>query len=91
MLARIPSATSVLIRRRLTRFLSSRATSVLSELDIPTSDSVELSGVYDGSWGGTGDLFESVCPATGEVLARVRSVCFLLVTQTGMDCDRLAM
>ncbi|KAL5514869.1 hypothetical protein ACEPAG_2185 [Sanghuangporus baumii] len=75
-LARSPSRGPViLLRNRLstTRCLSSRASGVLGALDIPTSDGVELSGVYDGTWGGSGEVFESVCPATGEVLARVRS------------------
>jgi aldehyde dehydrogenase family 7 protein A1 len=57
------------------RALSSRATAVLSALDIPTGDATELPGVYDGTWGGSGEVFESRCPATGEVLARVKSVC----------------
>ncbi|OBZ76139.1 Alpha-aminoadipic semialdehyde dehydrogenase [Grifola frondosa] len=57
--------------RPLTRFLSNRASTVLSALDIPTAS--ELHGVYDGEWCGSGDIFESVCPATGEVLAHVRS------------------
>lgn len=30
--------------------------------------------MYDGEWGGSGDILESVCPTTGEVLARVQSV-----------------
>ncbi|TFK53127.1 NAD-aldehyde dehydrogenase [Heliocybe sulcata] len=54
------------------RGLSSRASTVLSSLDIPTA-SQELPGVYDGSWKGSGDIFESTCPTTGEVLARVKS------------------
>ncbi|KAH8104450.1 NAD-aldehyde dehydrogenase [Phellopilus nigrolimitatus] len=57
------------------RVLSSRASAVLSALDLPTTGAsgAELPGVYDGRWAGSGDLLESVCPATGEVLARVRS------------------
>ena len=54
------------------RALSSRASAVLGALDIPTAQ--EVPGVYDGAWSGSGDVFESVCPATGEVLARVQSV-----------------
>lgn len=77
-LARIPSRGPFLLRNRFanlnTRCLSSRASSVLNALDLPASDAAELPGVYDGAWGGSGELFESVCPATGEVLARVRSV-----------------
>lgn len=74
----------LLVRRTLGKFstpplsrrLSSRATAVLSALDIPTT-TVELPGVYDGEWKGSGEVFESVCPATGEVLARIKSVsCF---------------
>ncbi|KAH7928382.1 succinate-semialdehyde dehydrogenase [Leucogyrophana mollusca] len=53
------------------RTLSSRASGILSSLDIPTS--AEIPGVYDGQWKGTGDIMESVCPTTGEVLARVQS------------------
>lgn len=54
----------------LARALSSRASAVLGALDIPTTDAVP--GVYDGAWAGSGELFESVCPTTGEVLARVQ-------------------
>lgn len=46
---------------------------MLSALDIPTTPS-ELPGVYDGEWKGSGEVFQSVCPATGEVLAHVKSV-----------------
>jgi aldehyde dehydrogenase family 7 protein A1 len=60
---------------RLARPLSSRASAVLDALDIPTSGTAEVSGVYDGAWGGSGDILESRCPATGEVLARVKTVC----------------
>ena len=59
------------------RTLSSRASAVLSALDIPTN--TDLPGVYDGLWGGTGDVLESVCPTTGEVLARVTSVSTVLI------------
>jgi aldehyde dehydrogenase family 7 protein A1 len=55
-----------------TRCLSSRSSSILSSLGISTT--TELPGVYDGQWRGSGDIFESVCPTTGEVLARVKSV-----------------
>ncbi|KAG2130011.1 NAD-aldehyde dehydrogenase [Suillus cothurnatus] len=54
------------------RSLSTRASAILSSLDIPVG-AAELPGVYDGQWSGSGDVLESVCPATGEVLARVRS------------------
>jgi aldehyde dehydrogenase family 7 protein A1 len=55
------------------RSLSTRASAILSSLDIPVG-AAELPGVYDGQWYGSGDVLESVCPTTGEVLARVRSV-----------------
>ncbi|KAI1787278.1 NAD-aldehyde dehydrogenase [Ganoderma leucocontextum] len=64
-------ALSSLRRTPLARGLSSRASAVLSALDIRTE--TELQGVYDGEWAGSGDLLESVCPTTGEVLARVKS------------------
>lgn len=63
-----------LARARLTRGLSSRASAILSSLDIPTGDATELPGVYDGTWTGSGEVLESRCPTTGEVLARVKSV-----------------
>jgi hypothetical protein len=56
------------------RCLSSRAKAVLSALDLPTDDKTELAGVYDGTWFGSGELLESRCPATGEVIGRVRAV-----------------
>ena len=59
----------------LSRRLSSRASAVLSALDIPTTPT-ELPGVYDGEWKGSGEVFQSVCPATGEVLAHVKSVSY---------------
>ena len=59
----------------LSRRLSSRASAVLSALDIPTTPA-ELPGVYDGEWKGSGEVFQSVCPATGEVLAHVKSVSY---------------
>jgi aldehyde dehydrogenase family 7 member A1 len=59
----------------LSRRLSSRASAVLSALDIPTTPT-ELPGVYDGEWKGSGEAFQSVCPATGEVLAHVKSVSY---------------
>ncbi|KAI0827420.1 NAD-aldehyde dehydrogenase [Trametes gibbosa] len=58
-------------RTFLSRALSSRASAVLSTLDLHSSR--ELSGVYDGEWRGSGEVLESVCPTTGEVLARVQS------------------
>jgi hypothetical protein len=59
---------------RLTRSLSSRASAILSALDLPTDGTSEVPGVYDGAWGGSGDVLESRCPATGEILARVKTV-----------------
>ncbi|KAG8216027.1 NAD-aldehyde dehydrogenase [Butyriboletus roseoflavus] len=53
------------------RNLSARASTILGALDIPFT--TEVPGVYDGRWGGSGDILESVCPTTGEVLARVQS------------------
>lgn len=56
------------------RLLSSRASGILSALDIPTSGSNAIPGVYNGSWTGTGEPLESTCPSTGEVLAHVSTV-----------------
>ena len=99
-----PKASSVdamlLARRTLGKFspplsrsrrLSSRASAVLGALDIPTTP-IELSGVYDGEWKGSGDVFQSVCPATGEVLAHVKSVslCVQPVVVFDADCRRAA-
>jgi len=53
------------------RALSTRASTILSSLDIPTTG--EIPGVYNGSWQGSGDILTSKCPATGEELARVVS------------------
>ncbi|TFY73094.1 hypothetical protein EWM64_g10918 [Hericium alpestre] len=68
------SRTGPLLFRRIThtRALSRRASGVLSALDIST-EPVELDGVYDGEWKGSGGVLESVCPTTGEVLARVKT------------------
>lgn len=67
------------------RSLSSRASTILSALDIPTS--TEISGVYDGEWKGTGDVFESKCPTTGEILARVQSVsCTSSIIEACFEC-----
>ena len=67
-------ASRVLLRTRTTasRHLSTRAATVLNALDLPTN--AEIPGVYDGTWGGSGDLLESKCPTTGEVLGRVKTV-----------------
>ncbi|KAG8926413.1 hypothetical protein FRC02_008901 [Tulasnella sp. 418] len=55
------------------RLLSTRATTILNALDIPTKDGEVIAGVYDGTWGGTGEPLVSRCPSTGEVLAKVSS------------------
>lgn len=67
-------ASRVLLRARITssRHLSTRAATILNALDLPTN--TEIPGVYHGAWGGSGDLLESKCPATGEVLGRVKTV-----------------
>lgn len=62
---RIPSKSS------LTRALSTRASHVLQSLGLPTSG--ELYGVYDGQWKGSGDITQTICPTTGELLASVRT------------------
>ncbi|KAI0649952.1 NAD-aldehyde dehydrogenase [Trametes meyenii] len=62
---------TTLQRAPLSRGLSSRASTVLSALDLHSER--ELSGVYDGEWSGSGEVLESVCPTTGEVLARVHT------------------
>jgi len=54
------------------RGLSTRASRVLSALDLPV-DSV-IPGVYDGQWKGSGEVVESKCPATGEVIGKIRTV-----------------
>ena len=57
--------------KRLTRVLSTRASAILSSVGIPTTG--EIPGVYDGQWKGSGDLFSSICPTTGETLATVKT------------------
>ncbi|KAF9045367.1 NAD-aldehyde dehydrogenase [Panaeolus papilionaceus] len=64
-------ARRIVVGRQLSRTLSTRASGILTSLGIPTSG--EISGVYDGQWKGSGDLMNSVCPSTGEVLARVKT------------------
>ncbi|CDO74597.1 hypothetical protein BN946_scf184586.g2 [Trametes cinnabarina] len=59
---------NTLRRAPLHRSLSSRASTVLSALDLHSGR--ELAGVYDGEWSGSGEVLQSVCPTTGEVLAR---------------------
>ncbi|KAF8153233.1 NAD-aldehyde dehydrogenase [Crassisporium funariophilum] len=57
--------------KRLTRVLSTRASTILSSVGIPTTG--EVSGVYDGEWKGSGEVVSSTCPTTGEILARVKT------------------
>lgn len=33
----------------------------------------ESCGVFDGSWKGSGPLLESICPANGQIIAKVRT------------------
>ena len=54
------------------RHLSTRASRVLSALSLPTEGPIP--GVYDGQWRGSGPIVESKCPATGEVIGRIRTV-----------------
>lgn len=72
--------------RQCARALSTRASTVLSAVGIPADS--ELPGVYHGEWVGSGDVLESVCPATGEVLARVRSVSVLRGEIRRMSAER---
>lgn len=54
------------------RLLSTRASRVLSALSLPTDEPIP--GVFDGQWGGSGVEVETKCPATGEVLGRIKTV-----------------
>lgn len=56
------------------RPLSTRAHAVLSALNIPVDNTAPIPGVFDGQWKGSGEELVSKCPATGEILARVRGV-----------------
>ncbi|KAF9034694.1 NAD-aldehyde dehydrogenase [Hymenopellis radicata] len=53
------------------RALSTRASGIMASLGL--EDSAELCGVYDGEWKGSGEVITSVCPTTGEVLARIKT------------------
>ncbi|EEB97705.1 hypothetical protein MPER_02924, partial [Moniliophthora perniciosa FA553] len=55
----------------LNRNISTRASGILSALNIPTTG--EIHGVFDGQWKGSGEVMQSLCPTTGEVLARVKT------------------
>lgn len=57
-----------------TRPLSTRAHAVLSALNIPADNAAPIPGVFDGQWKGSGEEITSKCPATGEILARVKGV-----------------
>ncbi|GMK54485.1 hypothetical protein CspeluHIS016_0110710 [Cutaneotrichosporon spelunceum] len=54
------------------RALSSRASQVLKAAGLPTDGSI-IPGVYDGAWGGSGEIIETLCPTTGEVIGRVQT------------------
>ncbi|ORY72399.1 succinate-semialdehyde dehydrogenase, partial [Leucosporidium creatinivorum] len=47
---------------------------VFQRLGLPTNPSIDepLAGVFNGKWGGRGPIVDSINPATGELLARVR-------------------
>ncbi|SPQ96145.1 unnamed protein product (mitochondrion) [Plasmodiophora brassicae] len=45
-------------------------------------------GVYDGEWGGSGDLFTSVNPATGEVIGQTRGATIAEYHETIARMDR---
>lgn len=55
------------------RALSSRASKVLSAVGLPT-DGSSIPGVYDGAWGGSGEIIETMCPSTGDCIGRVVTV-----------------
>ncbi|KIJ47500.1 hypothetical protein M422DRAFT_248921 [Sphaerobolus stellatus SS14] len=57
------------IRKRL---LSTRASAILSSLDLLDTRN-DIPGVFDGEWKGKGEVLESICPSTREVLARIRT------------------
>lgn len=69
MLARRFARTALPLQRRL---LSTEHKAVFSRVGLSPDPSAETKGVYDGKWGGRGAVVESINPATGEVLARVR-------------------
>lgn len=78
MIRLLPRTATTAVRTRMTialngsRALSTRASGVLSALGLPTDKPIQ--GVYDGKWGGSGPVVESLCPTTGEVIARVQTV-----------------
>jgi aldehyde dehydrogenase family 7 protein A1 len=66
------SAAKAQLSTRGIRALSSRASQVLQAAGLPTDGST-IPGVYDGAWGGSGEIIETLCPATGEVIGRVQT------------------
>ncbi|PVU95266.1 hypothetical protein BB561_001926 [Smittium simulii] len=46
--------------------------SVLAALDLETHSSSIQHGVYNGKWGGNGEMFNAVNPSTGQILSKVR-------------------
>jgi hypothetical protein len=56
-----------------TRKYSTSHKELLTALDLEE----ENYGVYNGTWGGSGEIVESVSPIDGSVLARVRMVSLL--------------
>ncbi|WWC92122.1 uncharacterized protein L201_007076 [Kwoniella dendrophila CBS 6074] len=55
------------------RALSTRASRILSSLNLPTDTNQTIPGCFDGTkWSGSGEELISKCPATGEILGRVR-------------------
>ncbi|PVU96678.1 hypothetical protein BB559_002298 [Furculomyces boomerangus] len=85
----IPTAIKASLQKPLSASYSSKTgiSSILSQLDLQPNSSNEFQGVYNGKWTGNGELVDSVSPATGETLGRVRfgSVSDLQETLALMD------
>ena len=47
---------------------------IFSGLGLPTASEVIIPGVFNGKWGGSGPVIESVDPATNKIILRVQSV-----------------
>ena len=49
---------------------------IFNKLDLPTSStsSAPIPGVFNGKWGGSGPVIESVDPATNKVISKIQSV-----------------
>lgn len=45
---------------------------ILTKLDLASSATIP--GVFNGKWGGSGPVIESVDPATNKVISRIQSV-----------------